>query len=84
VRRGARSQADVVRRDRSCSRSERHRANPSRILPASCTSSCFMLMIWSSRARKRSLDPVVSCFFGRIVPSDAAQITPGDSSVSQK
>jgi hypothetical protein len=29
-------------------------------------------MIWSSRARNRSPDPVVSCFFGRIVPSDAA------------
>src|SRR6516225_3508441 len=42
------------------------------ILPASCASSCFMLMIWSSRARNRSNDPVVSCFFGRIVPSDAA------------
>src|SRR6516162_7618315 len=42
------------------------------ILPASCASSCFMLMIWSSRARNRSSDPVVSCFFGRIVPSDAA------------
>src|SRR5215469_18838526 len=31
-----------------------------------------MLMIWSSRARNRSPDPVVSCFFGRIAPSDAA------------
>src|SRR5262245_10151199 len=31
-----------------------------------------MLMIWSSRARNRSLDPVVSFFFGRIAPSDAA------------
>src|SRR5215467_8174957 len=31
-----------------------------------------MLMIWSSRARNRSADPVVSCFFGRIAPSDAA------------
>src|SRR5215210_8578448 len=30
-------------------------------------------MIWSSRARNRSPTPVVSCFFGRIVPSDAAQ-----------
>src|SRR6266550_8795198 len=30
-----------------------------------------MLMIWSSRARNRSADPVVSCFFGRIAPSDA-------------
>src|SRR5215813_9774127 len=30
-----------------------------------------MLMIWSSRARNRSPDPVVSCFFGRIAPSDA-------------
>ena len=30
-----------------------------------------MLMIWSSRARNRSFDPVVWCFFGRIVPSDA-------------
>jgi len=30
------------------------------------------LMIWSSRARNRSPDPVVSCFFGRIAPSDAA------------
>src|SRR5262249_55719018 len=28
--------------------------------------------IWSSRARNRSADPVVSCFFGRIAPSDAA------------
>src|SRR5215472_9283134 len=32
-----------------------------------------MLMIWSSLARNRSFNPVVSCFFGRIVPSDAAQ-----------
>src|ERR1700731_1666256 len=32
-----------------------------------------MLMIWSSRARNRSFDPVVLCFFGRIVPSDAPQ-----------
>src|SRR5215467_11058744 len=31
-----------------------------------------MLMIWSSRARNRSPDPVALCFFGRIVPSDAA------------
>jgi hypothetical protein len=31
-----------------------------------------MLMIWSSRARNRSPDPVVSCFFGRIASSDAA------------
>jgi hypothetical protein len=30
------------------------------------------LMIWSSRARNKSPDPVVSCLFGRIVPSDAA------------
>src|SRR5262249_28569372 len=29
-------------------------------------------MIWSSRARNRSADPVISCFFGRIAPSDAA------------
>src|SRR6516162_6073286 len=29
-------------------------------------------MIWSSRARNRSPDPVISCFFGRIAPSDAA------------
>src|SRR6185295_5682335 len=43
------------------------------ILPASCTSSCFMLMICSSRARDRSADPVISCFFGRIAPSDASQ-----------
>src|SRR5579859_6884797 len=28
-------------------------------------------MIWSSRARNRSFDSVVLCFFGRIVPSDA-------------
>jgi len=35
-------------------------------------SQCLMLMIWSSRARNRSADPVVSCFFGRIAPSDAA------------
>src|SRR5277367_557842 len=41
------------------------------ILPASKTSSCFRLMIWSSRARNRSFDSVVLCFFGRIVPSDA-------------
>src|SRR5215467_8174817 len=27
-----------------------------------------MLMIWSSRPRNRSLDPVVSCFFGRMLP----------------
>src|SRR5215468_10969808 len=31
-----------------------------------------MLMIWSSRPRNRSLDPVVSCFFGRKLPSAAA------------
>jgi hypothetical protein len=37
-------------------------------LPAICTSSCFMLMIWSSGTRNRSLSPVVACFFGRIVP----------------
>jgi hypothetical protein len=30
-------------------------------------------MIWSSRARNRSPALVVSCFFGRIVPSDAAK-----------
>ena len=41
------------------------------ILAASCTSSCFMLMICSSRARNRSPDIVVSCFFGRILPSKA-------------
>src|SRR6202158_219745 len=29
-------------------------------------------MIWSSRARNRSPSPVASCFFGRIVFSDAA------------
>src|SRR5215471_17045552 len=46
--------------------------NSQSILPASCTSSCLMLMIWSSRARNRSADPVVSCFFGRIASSDAA------------
>src|SRR5258708_744004 len=46
--------------------------NSQSILPPSCTSSCLMLMIWSSRARNRSPDPVVSCFFGRIAPSDAA------------
>src|SRR5207244_853774 len=46
--------------------------NSQSILPASCTSSCLMLLIWSSRARNRSPDPVVSCFFGRIAPSDAA------------
>src|SRR5262245_19796213 len=45
--------------------------NSQSILHASCTSSCLMLMIWSSRARYRSPDPVVSCFFGRIAPSDA-------------
>ena len=50
----------------------RHRSSPSRSCRASCTSSCFRLMIWSSRARNRSPDPVVSCFFGRIVSSDAA------------
>ncbi|MGB6638574.1 MAG: hypothetical protein WBF12_23230, partial [Bradyrhizobium sp.] len=27
----------------------------------------------SNRARNRSFDPVVLCFFGRIVPSDATQ-----------
>src|SRR5262249_29388998 len=43
-----------------------------RFLPASSTSSCLMLMIWSSRARNRSPDLVVSCFVGRIAPSDAA------------
>jgi hypothetical protein len=32
-----------------------------------CTSSCFMLMIWSSLARNRSPSPVASCFFDRIV-----------------
>src|SRR5438445_2143218 len=31
-----------------------------------------MKMIWSSCARNRSPDPVVSCFFGRIAPSDTA------------
>jgi hypothetical protein len=41
-------------------------------LMSSDPSSCLMLMIWSSRARNRSPDPVVSCFFGRIAPSDAA------------
>src|SRR5215831_10174848 len=46
--------------------------NSQSILPASCTSSCLMLMIWSSRARNKSPDPVVSCFLGRIAPSDAA------------
>src|SRR5262245_37008155 len=46
--------------------------NSQSIWPASCTSSCFMLMIWSSRERNRSPDPVVSCFFGRIALSDAA------------
>src|SRR5215208_2480576 len=30
-------------------------------------------MIWSSRARNRSPDFVVACFFGRIVPSDTAK-----------
>src|SRR5271165_1563255 len=43
------------------------------ILPASCTSSCFMLMICSSLARNRSPEPGAPCFFGRIVPSDAAK-----------
>src|SRR5262249_576765 len=46
--------------------------NSQSILPASCTSSCLILMIWSSRARNRSADPVVSCFFGRIALSNAA------------
>src|ERR1700730_3916883 len=46
--------------------------NSQSILPASCTSSCLMLRIGSSRARNRPPDPVVSCFFGRIAPSDAA------------
>src|SRR6516162_10492245 len=41
------------------------------ILAPSCTSSCFRLMIWSSLARNRSPSPVVSGFFGRIVPSAA-------------
>ena len=36
-------------------------------------SSCFMLMICSSVARKRSPDSVVACCFGRIVTSDAAK-----------
>src|SRR5262249_46897691 len=45
--------------------------NSQSILPASCTSSCLILMIWSSRARNRSADPVVSCFFGRIALSNA-------------
>ena len=40
-------------------------------LPASCASSCLRLMIWSSRARNRSPDLVVSCFFGRIVRPSA-------------
>src|SRR5262249_8683849 len=30
------------------------------------------LMIWPSRAGNGSADPVVSCFFGRIAPSDEA------------
>src|SRR5262249_955067 len=46
--------------------------NSQSIFSTSCTSSCFMLMIWSSRPRNRSLDPVVSCFFGRMLPSAAA------------
>ena len=50
----------------------RRRSTPSRSWPPSCTSSCFMLMIWSSLARNRSPSPVASCFFGRIVSSDAA------------
>src|SRR5205807_1131570 len=29
-------------------------------------------MIWSSRARNKSPDPVTSCFFGRMLPSAAA------------
>jgi hypothetical protein len=41
------------------------------ILPPSCTNSCFMLTIWSSRARNRSPSPVIFGFCGRIVPSDA-------------
>ena len=41
------------------------------ILKATCTSSCFILMIWSSLARNRSPSSVVFGFFGRIVPSDA-------------
>src|SRR4029450_8881241 len=45
------------------------------ILPASCTSSCLMLMLWSNRARNRSADPVVSYFFGHIAPSDTATDT---------
>lgn len=31
------------------------------------------VMIWSSLARNRSSDPVVLCFFDRIIPSDAQQ-----------
>jgi hypothetical protein len=31
---------------------------------------CLRSMIWSSRARNRSPDFVVACFFGRIVLSD--------------
>jgi hypothetical protein len=43
------------------------------ILPASCASSSLMLMIWSSRARNRSPDPLVSCCFGRIAPHRATR-----------
>ena len=44
-----------------------------------------MLMIWSSLARNRSPSPVASCFFGRIVSSDAAiEITACRPRESQK
>jgi hypothetical protein len=43
------------------------------IAPTSCASSCLRLMLWSSRARNRSPNNVVACFFGRIVRSDATK-----------
>jgi len=55
------------------------------ILAPSCTSSCFRLMIWSSLARNRSPSPVVSGFFGRIVPLRCDHgITAADSKESRK
>ncbi len=42
----------------------------------------FMLMSWSSLARNRSFDPVVLCFFGRIVPSDI-MVRPEKESTNQ-
>jgi hypothetical protein len=51
-------------RGRSSANQSRRKAGPSL---------CFGLMIWSSRARNRSFDLVVLCFFCRIAPYDAPQ-----------